>query len=601
MNQTNRNEVPEEHTWDLSPLYREAKDWNSDYTDLETKIQSIPTYRGRLSESASTLREAFETYLETSRLLEKVYVYAHLRSDEDTANGENLASLQLAVNLATRFQAASSYITPEVLGIEDSRLNEFMNSPELTDFKRALLEIIRYKPHTLSAEQENLLAMGSEVFGACGQVFSQLNNADLNFGNLEVEGKQTPLTHGSFIVFLKSRERSLRARAFEQYYGVFEAHKNTIAATLSGAVKKDVYLARAKNFSSAISRALFADNVATKVYDNLIDTVSEHLEPLHEYYRYRKQTLELSEQQIYDTYVPIVPNVETEISFEEASSLVVDSLAPLGEEYTQTLKAGLGRERWVDRYENKGKRSGAYSSGGYDSKPYILMNYKDTVLNDVFTLTHEAGHSMHSYYSAREQLYQDYSYTIFVAEVASTFNEQLLLVHLKELYKNDKRMLAYLINQQIDDIKATLYRQTMFAEFEKTIHEIVEANKALTIDVYRQTYGELLSKYFGDSVVLHELAPLECLRIPHFYSAFYVYKYATGLSAAISLARQVLTGGESERNRYLNFLKAGCSKHPIDLLKDAGVDMTSPEPIAQALKIFDSLVKELRELDLKDL
>ena len=468
--------------------------------------------------------------------------------------------------------------------------------PSLQDLKRMVLEIVRYRPHTLSKAEENLLALGSEVFGVSSKTFSQLNNADLKFGTVHVDGEEKSLTHGTFSLLLKNPNREVRKQTFEQYYKVFEDHKNTIAATLTGSIKGDVYLSQVKKHTSARERALFADNVELSVYDNLIETVSSNLTGLHKYYELRKRVLKLEEQRIYDTYVPLIPNVQKSHPYPLACQYVLDSLRPLGSDYVDVLRRGLTSERWVDVYENQGKRSGAYSSGCYDSAPYILMNYKEDSLNDIFTLTHEAGHSMHSFFSCKHQPYQDHGYTIFVAEVASTFNEQLLVKHLRELYQGDKAMLAFLINQQIDDIKSTLYRQTMFAEFEKIVHEIAESNQALNIDVYKEVYGKLLKKYFGPAVTIEDIDHLECLRIPHFYSAFYVYKYATGISAAISLSEQVLTGSDTERMRYLNFLQSGGSKYPLDLLKDAGVDMNSPQVVATALKKFDALVNELSTL-----
>ena len=591
-----REQIAAGDTWELAPLYGSPTEWKKDFAAVEAELASVPPYAGTLGTGVERLKEAVECYLRMSRSLEKVYVYSHLRSDEDTANSENLGRLEQASNLYSRVSEAWSFFTPELLALPRNTVQLYLEHTDLKPYHRMLREILRYQPHTLSKEEEQLLAAGSEVFSTADKIFSQLNNADLTFGTLTVNGEEKTLSHGTFTLFLKNGDRNVRKAAFEQYYRVFDDHRNTIAATLSGSVKRDVYLARMKKYPSARERSLFADNVPVAVYDNLIQTVTQNLAPLHKYYHLRKTKLGLSDMKIYDTYVPLVPDMKVRHSYEEASSLIVQALKPLGEDYTSVLQNGLIANRWVDRYENKGKRSGAYSSGCYDSPPYILMNFKEDSLNDVFTLAHEAGHSMHSYYSCKTQPYQDHGYTIFVAEVASTFNEQLLCRELEKKFADDPRMLAYLVNHQIDDIKATLIRQTMFAEFEKTIHAAAENHEPLTIDVLRKNYRALLEKYFGSAVEVSELDELECLRIPHFYSAFYVYKYSTGISAAIALSQRVLAGGNSEREQYLGFLRSGCSKHPLELLKDAGVDMTTPMPIESALKTFSGLVDRLDEL-----
>ena len=592
----NRDAVAREHTWDLSLLYADLESWKQDYLLLEEDAPSIKNYQGRLGESASTLTEAVHRYLGVLRRLEKLYVYAQLRSDQDKSNASNLGHVQQAFNLYSRFAAWSSYISPEILAIDSEKFASFLTSAGLAPFTRWLKQIVRYKPHTLSQAEENLLAMGSEVFASSEKIFSQLNDADLDFGMVEADGKEQRLTHGNFIVFLQNTNRIVREAVFLRYYQEFDAHRNTIAASLTGSLQRDVYFSRVRNYPSCLEHALFHDNVPASVYLNLINTVSGGLDALYHYYELRKQKLNLSSMCLFDTHVPLVPHIESKLSYEESVELAISALAPLGEEYGKILRSGLLPERWVDRYENRGKRSGAYSSGCYDSVPYILLNYKDDTLNSLFTLVHEAGHSMHTYYSNRRQPYQDHDYTIFAAEVASTFNEHLLITHLKQKYSSDKRMLAYLINHQIDDIKATFYRQTMFAEFEKQAHEIVERNEPLTIDVYRSLYGELLRKYFGKTLEIGELDDLECLRIPHFYNAFYVYKYAVGISAAIDLAEKVLSGDETARARYLAFLQSGGTKFPIELLRDAGVDVAKSDSIENTVRLFSKLVNEFKQL-----
>ncbi len=595
MSTPRREEVAEQDTWNLDSLYTREEDWAADYTSLEESLSTFDSFRGTLKESPEAIHSAFAFYLSSLRTLERLYVFAHLRSDADTGNSSALGELQKVQNLYARVSSAASFLTPELLEIEEDTLNAFLESPVLAEYKRMLESFTRYKAHTLSQAEELLLAQGTEVFGTSQKIFSQLNNADLRFDDVTVGEEKKPLTHSTYITFLKDENRDIRKQAYSNYYASFEAHKNCIAATYASALKKDAYLSSVKKFPSAIARSLFADDVPLEVYTNLIGTVEKNVGALHGYYDLRKKQLNLDPLKMYDTYVPLVDSIELKHSYQEAVDLISESLAPLGDEYVGILTKGLTENRWVDKYENVGKRSGAYSSGCYDSAPYILMNYKEDSLNDVFTLTHEAGHSMHSYFSNKAQNYQDHGYTIFVAEVASTFNELLLSAHLRSVYKDDPKVLAYLINQQIDDIKATFFRQTMFAEFEYKTHEMAEANQALTVDSFTELYGGLLEKYFGSSVAIEDTDALECFRIPHFYSAFYVYKYATGLAAAIALSERVLSGEKDSVQRYLQFLQSGCSLYPLELLNAAGVDLRSEAPLEAACSLFERLVTELDE------
>lgn len=590
---TERGDVAAGNRWNLAPLYDSITKWNDDFEAIKKRAPEILKFQGKLADSVAIVRDAFNLYLELSRSLEKVYTFAHLMSDEDTSNSTNLGYLDKTVSLYGEFSALASYIVPELLTIDSKKLDSYLKSAELTHLTRALNEIIRYKPHTLSKEEEAIIAHGTELYGASEKIFSQLTNADFVFPDVEVGDKRFSLTHGAFSLLLKSHDREVRKQAFANYYETYAEHKFAIAASLSSSVKTDLFMTRVKKYPSTLARSLFADDVSREVYDTLIQTVSDNLEPLHRYYELRKKLLKHDELYMYDTYVPLVANVEHRMGYDTAVSTVVESLEPLGKEYTSVLQRGLSTERWVDRYENIGKRSGAYSSGCYDSFPYMLLNYREEDINSVFTLTHEAGHSMHSYFSRKHQPYQDHSYTIFVAEVASIFNEELLLKHMRRQYANDPRMTAFLINHEIDEIKATLFRQTMFAEFERTVHDFAEQGGALTITYFVETYRGLLKKYFGEAVTVRDIDALECLRIPHFYSAFYVYKYATGISAAIALARQVAQGGAAERDRYVKFLCSGCTKPPLELLRDAGVDMRTPEAIKEAIAHFGSLVNEL--------
>jgi oligoendopeptidase F len=577
-------------------MYQSMESWEEEYSRLSSEVTSIEQYKGKLGESAELLAACLSSYFQQSREIEKLFSYVRLLSDQDLANTENTALKDKALNLYARFGQAASYISPELLSIDQKVMQDFLSEVCMLPYKRTILETLRYRPHTLSEPEERLLALGTEVFSSTGSIFSQLNNADLSFENVEHKGEQHTLSHSSYSILLKNSDRELRAKAFKQYYSEFDSHKNTLATTLASSIKKNVFFTRAKSYPSTLERALFSDNINKQVYENLISTVGDNLSSLHSYYELRAKRLKLSAARTYDTYVPIVPEKKVEIEYDQACEYILSSLAPLGSEYVDTLQNGLGAARWVDKFENQGKRSGAYSSGCYDSPPYILMSYRKESLNSMFTLTHEAGHSMHSYYSRLNQPYQDHSYTIFVAEVASTVNEILLNSYLRETLAEDPEMQAYLVNHQIDDIKATLHRQTMFAEFEKKTHEQADANEPLGLDFFRATYRELLEKYFGPAVSIEAIDELECFRIPHFYSAFYVYKYSTGISAAISLSKGIIAGDKNAIARYLTFLSAGCSKYSLELLADAGVDLNTPKPIEEALDFFGDRLKELKEI-----
>lgn len=591
-----RSQVRPADTWDLTPLFASVADWEAAYTKASDLLSRYETFKGRLGQGAGVLRDYLEFDAEVSRLFDRLGTYASLRTTEDQGDAAAQALRGKFVHLATRASELSSFFRPELLALPQATLDAYLASSELTQWKLALERIARYRPHTLSDREEKLLAMQGQMAEAASLIFTQLNNADLKFGTLKDEkGRTVELSHASFSSFLNSPKREVRAKAFEQYYAQFDAHKNTISASLASAVHRDVYYAKARGFGSAREAALFPDNVPTGVYDNLVSSVRKALPSVYRYLEVRQRAMKLKDLHHYDTYVPILANLKKHHTWDEAVGVVCDSLAPLGSEYVETLRRGMTTERWCDRYPNQGKQSGAFSSGCYDSPPYILMNFRPDVLEHVFTLTHEAGHSMHTWYSVRNQPYQYSDYVIFVAEVASTFNEQLLARHLMSIAKDDRER-AYLINRQIDGIRATIVRQTMFAEFERDIHAMAEAGEALTVESLRQTYRKLLDAYFGPGFTVDKVLELECLRIPHFYRGFYVYKYATGLAAAIALSQKVLSGEAGALERYLGFLKGGGSKFPLDLLKDAGVDMTTPEPVDAALGHFDKLVSELDEL-----
>jgi oligoendopeptidase F len=588
-----RKDIPDDHKWDLTSLFISDEDWNKLFDEVESQIKTYTDYQGRLQDSIGVFQEALDFHLSLTRKIERIYTYAHLKSDEDKSNQFYLGFHQRALSLHTRASEASSFITPEIQSIADDQMNSFLADDSIEEYQFYLEKILRYIPHTRSETVEHVLAMSREMANAPTQVFGQLDNVDLNFGSLEDEnGKEIELSNGNFSTYLISPNREVRQKAFFQYYRAYEDHKHTLAATFVHSLKKDVFYSRARNFDTCRAAALFGDNIPETVYDNLIKTVKSNLTPFFKYMDFRKQTLALSELHFYDTYVPIVSDVTFDIPYEAAVEISIQAMRPLGEKYVNVLREGF-MGGWVDRYENRGKRSGAYSSGCYDSSPYILLNYENQNINSVYTLLHEGGHSMHSFYANSHQPYVDHDYTIFVAEVASTFNENLLSRYLLEHYKNDPLKTIYLLNREIDNIRATLFRQTMFAEFEKITHHTVETHAPLTLDVITGTYQGLLEGYFGDTLVLDPELNLECLRIPHFYSAFYVYKYATGISAAIALADKVINEGQSARDAYLNFLKLGGSKFPLDELADAGVDMRSPEPIQRAINYFSDLVDRL--------
>jgi oligoendopeptidase F len=589
-----RAQVKLEDTWDLTPLYPAPEGWTVDFARLQEEYPAIAEFRGKTGGSAGALREVLETDKRISQRIEKLYHYASLRAAEDASDSANLAREAQLQNLLTKIGEASAFVVPEIQAIDDATFASFLADPALAEWRGRLEKIRRLKAHTLSAGEERLLALGHSALSGHDETFSQLTNVDMKFGKLADEnGVERELTQSSYSSFLQKRDPELRKRAFHQFYAEFDDHKFTIASTLANSVKADVFRARARNYGSAREAALFQDDVPVAVYDNLISAVRENLPPLFRYYALRKKVLGLSELHQYDTYVPMVGKVEKRTTFDEAIELCLAALKPLGGDYVDALAAGMKAGRWCDRYENKGKRSGAFSSGSYTAPPYILMNYKEDVFSDVFTLAHEAGHSMHTWHANRTQRWQEADYPIFLAEVASTFNEELLTHHLLE-QTTDPMMRAYLINRQLDDIRGTVYRQTMFAEFERDIHAMEEAGEPVTLETIRQTYRKLLDAYFGPDFVIDEALELECLRIPHFYSAFYVYKYSTGLSAAVALSQQVLETGDA--TRYRGFLRSGGSKFPIPTLKEAGVAMSKPEPVAATLALFARRVEELEKL-----
>src|SRR5438094_4987678 len=590
-----RADIPEPDKWDLTHLFVDVGKWQEDFAWLQRTYPKLQDWKGGVGESAKALAGALEFEKSLELKIERVYHYASLQLAENSANNDYLARIGQIQNLLTKIGEAFAFVVPEIQAIDDQTFAKFLADPALADWRIKLRKIRRMKPHVLSEPEERILALGAAALNGYDDTFSQLTDVDMKFGALTDEtGREKPLTQGSFSSFLVKRDPALRKRAFEQFYTEFQDHQYTLASSLAYSVKADVFRARARNYSSSLEAALFPDDVPVSVYEGLIKSVRANLSPLFRYFELRRRALGLKELHHYDTYVPMVAEIETNISFDQAVEHVVTALQPLGKEYVDVLERGL-RGRWCDRYETKGKRSGAFSSGSYGAPPYILMNYKEDVFADVYTLAHEAGHSMHTWFSQKSQKYQDYEYPIFLAEVASTLNEELLTHHLLEQTR-DPKMRAYIINRNIDVIRGTLFRQVMFAEFEKVIHEFEEAGDALTLDVFKSEYHKLLTGYFAENLLLDPQLDLECLRIPHFYGAFYVYKYATGISAAVALSEKVLRGDAGAVDAYLEFLKSGGSKFPLETLKATGVNMTTPKPIESTLQLFERRLGELEEL-----
>ncbi len=589
-----RNEIPEADKWNLKKLFPDDAAWEKGLRQFTDMLPGIESFQGTLGNSAEQLRKCLDFMSELGILEERLGYYAQLRLSENGGDSSHQAKFARYMQTASKAEALASYQQPEILAIPDKKMEEFLKQPELEDYAIMLHKLLRFKAHTLSQKEEKILALQAESNQTASKTFSALTDVDLDFGSIQTKEGERPLSQASFSRFLIDPDRSLREEAYKQFYTVYENHKNTLASLYAGSVNLDIYIARVRSYPSARAAALFPDKVPEAVYDNLIEEVHNKFDTLHTYYTLRKRLLGVENLRHYDVYVPLIKDVKVDYPYERAVDTVVEALQPLGKAYQDTLRKGL-TGGWVDKYENKGKRSGAFSAGSYSGDPYILLNYKPDVLRNLFTLAHEGGHSMHSYFSAAENPFQHYNYTIFEAEVASTFNEQLLGDYLMNNAESEQ-MKAYLVGKQVDDIIATIVRQTMFAEFEKITHEMVEQGEPLTVDSLRTQYRNLLEQYFGPEMNLEDVSDLEGLRIPHFYRAFYVYKYATGLSAAIALSKQVLEGGNDERARYLRFLHSGGSRFPIDSLKEAGVDMTSPEPVKQALDRFKELTAMLDEM-----
>ena len=587
-----RSEIDKKYKWNIEDMYKDDATWQDDVNEALSGAKDFAKYQGRLTESGETLLEALKARDNIWQKIEKAYVYSRMRRDEDNRVEKYQSMNDKAQAAIAKISTEMSFFTPELLSGDEKKILGYVNDiPEMQIYKFMIEDMLREKTHVLSGKEENLLAQISEITPATNDIFTMLNNADIKFGKIEDEnGQMVDLTHGNYISFMENHNRDIRQRAYEAMYTAYKNLINTISTTYSYNTKRDVVSARIRKYSSSRAAAMSGDNINEEVYDNLVKVINNNLPTMYKYMELRKKILDVDELKMHDVYVPLVKLPETHISFEEAKKTMTEALAPLGKQYIEDMKAGL-EAGWVDVYENEGKTSGAYSFGSYDSMPYILMNFSSS-LKDIFTLVHEMGHSMHSFYTRKEQpfIYGDHS--IFTAEVASTVNENLLMKHLiaKE---NDPQMKKYLINYHIEEFRTTVFRQTMFAEFEHWTHKTIEEGGSLTAQSMCEYYNQLNKKYFGETVADDPWIKYEWARIPHFYNSFYVYKYATGYSAATAISDIILEKGPED---YLEFLKTGDSNHPIELLKIAGVDMSTTAPIEKAMEVFKDLVDQFEKL-----
>ncbi|WP_434751857.1 oligoendopeptidase F [Paenibacillus amylolyticus] len=588
-----RSEVPAEHTWKLEDLFADQKAWDQEYEEVSSMMKKASEFQGKLNQP-DVLKASFEFEDEIGLKLERLFVYARMHQDEDTANPTYQNLSQKAQKLGVRVGEALSFVTPEILSLPDSELDALIKNEQLSAYSFTLEEMKREKAHVLSQAEEALLAQVGNLSQAPQTIFSMLNNADLKFPRIKDEnGKEVELTHGNYIQFLENPNREVRERAFKAVYETYAKQKNTIAAALNANVTKNMFYANVRKYPSVMEMNLYGDNIPTDVYTNLVDTIHESLPLLHRYMDLRKKLLGVDQLHMYDLFAPLVDEYKMGITYEEAKKTVKEGLAPLGKEYADALQSGYDN-RWIDVYENENKRSGAYAWGAYGTHPYVLLNHKDN-LNSMFTLAHEMGHALHSHYSDTTLSYRDAQYTIFLAEVASTTNEALLMDYMLNKSTDPKEKL-YLLTYYADQFRTTVFRQTMFAEFEKIIHERAEQGEALTPQLLSEIYYDLNVQYHGKDMVVDKDIEMEWARIPHFYNSFYVYKYATGFSAATSFSKQILEEGQPAVERYLGFLKSGGSDYSINILKKAGVDMSSPQPIREAMSVFKELIEQMEQL-----
>lgn len=584
-----RSEVADNKKWDLSILFKSQEEYEEAFSSVEKEISTISAYKGKLNKDNAI--DCFRANSVIARKIEKLYSFAHLQKDEDTSNQASQALAERASMLLTKYASAVSFIEPEICKLPTATLKEMVESEVYADFSCMLTGIIREKKHILSAKEERIMSEISSFTGDFQNIFMMLDNADLKFKGLKVDGEEKELSHGMYSVLLQHPDQNVRKEAFENYYDAYRNSINTIAATYSASVKKDCTLSQLRGYKSALQRALYADDIDKKVYNNLIKAVKKNTPAMHKYVKYRKKALGLKELHMYDMYVSIVENVDKEYEYEDAYKLVLEALEPLGEEYKEIMMRAYN-ERWIDVEETKNKRSGAYSWGVYDAPPYVLLNHQKT-LHDVFVIAHEMGHAMHTYHSNKAQCYEKADYRIFVAEIASTVNEVLLLKHLLKTATGDER--KYLLSYYLDMFRTTLFRQTMFAEFEKYAHDEYEQGRPLTAENMSAKYYELNKAYYGSGVIHDKDIEIEWARIPHFYNAFYVYKYATGLTTAVNIVNKLLTE-EGYLDKYLQFLSTGGSLYPLPTIEIAGVDLKSSEPFEFAMGEFKNTLDELVKL-----
>lgn len=591
-----RDQIDSKYKWNIEAMIPDESVISGELETIKKEAEAYgEDFAGRLTESADTLLAAFQKRDDIWRRLEKIYVYARMRRDENNAETKYQAMADQCNSVIAAVSASMAFFTPELLSASEETILAYIDAaPGLEIYRFAICDTMRQKAHILTQAEENILAQMSEITGATNDIFTMLNNADIKFGTIiDEDGDETEVTHGNFIKFMESHDRDVRKNAYNAVYDAYKELINTIASAYNYNTKTDVVSARIRKYESARSAALSGDNIPAEVYDNLVAEVHKNLPAMHRYVELRKKLLGVDKLYMYDMYVPLIKLPETSVSFEEGLDIMRDALQPLGEEYLTKMNKGI-EEGWIDVYENKGKTSGAYSFGCYDSYPYILLNYTDT-LKDVFTIIHEMGHSMHSRYTRDEQPYIYGSHSIFTAEVASTVNESLLMQHLLRT-EDEKEMRKYLLNMHLEEFRTTLFRQTMFAEFEDITHKAIESGETLTAEWMCQQYEDLNAQYYGSAVEKDDVIRYEWARIPHFYNAFYVYKYATGYSAATAISKKILTEGKPAAQDYIRFLKTGESDHPIELLKIAGVDMSSPLPVQQAMETFNQLLDEFESL-----
>ncbi len=587
-----RGQLDDAYMWRLEDIYETNDVWEKEFKEAEDLLEEITVYAGRLSENVDTFREALVKYNRLSLLVERLFVYARMRRDEDNQNTTYQALTDRATSLMVKAESATSYMTPEMLAMEPSVLDQFMQHEDIKTYHQKLLEILHKRPHTLSKKEEKILAMAGEMASAPGTIYSMMSDADMTFPTIKDEkGNDVEISHGRFIPLMESKDRTVRQAAFDGLYSTYKKWDNTLAAALSSSIKTDMFFAKTRNYDSSLHASLHPDNVPQEVYDSLIEAIHDALPSMHRYMRLKKKMLGVDELHMYDLYVPVVEDVEMKVSYEEACDLISEGLKPLGDEYINIMTDGVKNGGWVDVYENKGKTSGAYSWGVWGAHPYVLMNWNDTIDN-AFTLAHELGHAMHTHYSDSTQPYHLADYKLILAEVASTCNEALFMDYMLKKTEHKKERM-FLLNYFLEQFRTTVFRQVMFAEFEKITHDMAEKGESLTSEALQDIYRKLNVDYYGDDMVVDDLISMEWARISHFYRAFYVYKYATGFASAIALSRMVLKGGEKERERYLDFLKSGSTKFPLELLKDAGVDLTTPDAVKEALKTFDEILDEL--------